>query len=158
MGSASTLRRYRLGFLIVAIVALLASGALFSMRRAPEAPPGVVISSASVGIGSLRGGEITVDREPHEHKTARPLPKTDADAPAPTPSTPSTPPSLSTLTACASLCTATIALLGFLVTSVMTVRKERRDSALFAIDLETKRLQLAEIQAKVARATEAANA
>jgi hypothetical protein len=59
---------------------------------------------------------------------------------------------LSSLSAYASLSTAAIALLGFVITSVMSVRRERRDSALFAIDLEMKRAQLAEMQAKAGKA------
>jgi hypothetical protein len=59
---------------------------------------------------------------------------------------------LSSLSAFASLSTAVIALLGFLITSVMTVRRERRDSALFAIDLEMKRAQLAEMQSRADQA------
>jgi hypothetical protein len=138
MASASTLRRTRTGFLAVAILAFLVAGWLFLARSAPRSDRGVEQPAAAAPHpGHDRG------RAPSP-KAAEPVPPAAAAAPAV--------PLLSDLGAFASLSTAVIALLGFAITSVMSVRRERRDSALFAIDLEMKRVQLAQMRAKAARA------
>lgn len=139
MASASTLRRTRTAFLAVAILAFLVAGGLFTMRSAsaPERgtgqPPVAVAPHPAPDTG----------RTPPP-KSVEPVPPATAAAPAAS--------ILSSLSAYASLSTALIALLGFMITSVMSVRRERRDSALFAIDLEMKRAQLAEMQAKAGKA------
>jgi hypothetical protein len=140
MASASTLRRTRTSFLVVAILAFLLAGGLFMLR--PAAPPGRDASPPPVAVAPHPG---------HDHLTAPPKAVEPAATAAPAASP------LSNLSAYATLSTAVIALLGFVITSVMTVRRERRDSALFAIDLEMKRAQLAEMQAKVAQARKVAN-
>jgi hypothetical protein len=139
MASASTLRRTRTAFLGVAILAFLVAGWLFTMRTVP--PP---------DRGQPEPPVAVAPHPQHDHgktpppKAVEPVPPATAAAPAAS--------ALSNLSAYATLSTAVIALLGFVITSVMTVRRERRDSALFAIDLEMKRAQLAEMQAKAAQA------
>lgn len=145
MASASTLRRTRASFLVVAILAFLAAGALFFLQARPVAPPDRALPPPPTAIAPHPG---------REHGKA-PQPRPEAVPPA-TAAAPAPAPLLSSLTAYASLSTAVIALLGFLITSVMTVRRERRDSALFAIDLEMKRAQLAELQARTAQARKVA--
>jgi len=148
MASASTLRRTRASFLVVAILAFLAAGALFFLQAAPSAsPPDRAVP---------RPPQPTAIAPGHEHGKA-PLPKPEPTIPPAAAAAPAPAPLLSSLGAYASLSTAVIALLGFLITSVMTVRRERRDSALFAIDLEMKRAQLAELQAKAAQTRKVAN-
>jgi hypothetical protein len=138
MASASSLRRTRAGFLVVAILAFLVAGGLFMLRpasqpdrRVAEPPPPAALPSG------------------HEHLKKRPSKAIEPVPPAAAADAARSP--LSSLSAFASLSTAVIALLGFAITSVMSVRRERRDSALFAIDLEMKRVQLAEMQAKAAQ-------
>lgn len=142
MTSASTLRRTRRGFLVVAILAFLVAGGLFMFATRPVQP---------LDRGAVRPPPPAAAQHPGRGDTRtpppgkiEPVPPATAAAPAPAP--------LSSLSAFASLSTAVIALLGFVITSVMTVRRERRDSALFAIDLEMKRAQLAEMQSRADQA------
>jgi len=145
MASASTLRRTRQGFLVVAILAFLVAGGLFLFTARPGHPPDRVVKveppPPPVAVQHPGGHGDTQAQPP---KAIEPVPPAAAAGPAPA--------ALSSLSAFASLSTAVIALLGFVITSVMTVRRERRDSALFAIDLEMKRAQLAEMQSKAAQA------
>ena len=145
MASASTLRRTRASFLVVAILAFLAAGALFLLQAAPSASP------PDRGVPRPPPPTAIAPRPGHEHGKALP-PKPEATIPPAAATAPAPAPLLSSLSAYASLSTAVIALFGFLITSVMSVRRERRDSALFAIDLEMKRAQLAEMQSKAAQA------
>jgi len=140
MASASTLRRTRTGFLVVAMLAFLAAGGLFFLAPHAAAPPGRGAHETPPTI-AVQPGPGHPAPPP---KSIEAVPSAAATAPAPT--------ALSSLSAYASLSTAVIALLGFVITSVMSVRRERRDSALFAIDLEMKRAQLAEMQAKAGKA------
>jgi hypothetical protein len=141
MASASTLRRTRQGFLVVAILAFLVAGSLFlAMTRSNQLPGRSVVKPPTPVAVQPAGHGDPKARPP---KAIEPVPPAAA---APATST------LSSLSAFASLSTAVIALLGFVITSVMTVRRERRDSALFAIDLEMKRAQLAEMQSKASQA------
>jgi hypothetical protein len=143
MASASTLRRTRRGFLVVAILAFLVAGGLFLFATRPGHPPGRLEVKPPPRVAVQHPGHGDTNATP-PGTTIEPVPPATAAAPAPAP--------LSSLGAFASLSTALIALLGFVVTSVLTVRRERRDSALFAIDLEMKRAQLAEMQSRAAQA------
>jgi len=136
MATASTLRRTRTGFLLTAILAFLVAGGLFVF--APHAAPpdrGVATPPGAARPDADHRKEPPHAIEPRPAATAAPQEVL-----------------LSSLSAYASLSTAVIALLGFVITSVMSVRRERRDSALFAIDLEMRRAQLAEMQAKAGKA------
>ena len=142
MASTPKLRRYRTGFLVLAILAFVLTAGLFALRPAALAvddggrPPPVAGNTP----GPIPQG--------HEHAARPPAPALRGEArPQPHGTL-----DVADVGAVASLCTTVIALLGFLVTSIMTVRKERRDSALFAIELEAKRLQLAEMQARIGQA------
>lgn len=137
MASASTLRRTRTAFLGVAILAFLVAGGLFTLRTVP--PPDRSLTPPPTAVAPHPGRDHGETPTP---KAVEPIPPATAAAPAAS--------LLSSLSAVASLSTALIALIGFVITSVMSVRRERRDSALFAIDLEMKRAQLAEMQAKAA--------
>ena len=140
MASALTLRRTRTGFLVVATLAFLAAGGLFFFAPHAAAPPDRGVTAAPPT--AIQPGQDTTKAPPP--KAIETVPPATAAAPAGT--------TLSSLSAYASLSTAPIARLGFVITSVMSVRRERRDSALFAIDLEMKRAQLAEMQAKAGKA------
>jgi hypothetical protein len=149
MASASVLRGYRKLFLIVTMVLLLVSIALGALRTSVvrvTAPP-TRIAEEEVAPPEIR---VPID---HDHLKAPPREIAPHPKPLPVPAR-TAPPSQSDLPllgACASLSAALLTFLGFLVTSFMALRKERRDNALFAVDLEMKRLQLAEMQARVVR-------
>ncbi len=147
MASASTLRRSRTLFLLVAILALAATGGL-AWHRLGQAPSPADAAAAAAVAAAGPAPVAPAEREHLRRPAPRPVAPAAAAAPAPS--------LLADAGTLASLSTAVIALLGFAITSVMSVRKERRDSALFAIDLEMKRAQLAEIQAKVAQSTRTA--
>jgi len=140
MASASTLRRTRRGFLVVAILAFLVAGSLF------------LAATRNVSSTGRHGGERPPPVAQHPGPDPAATPPKSIDPVPPAAAAAPLPSSLSSLSAFASLSTAVIALLGFAITSVMTVRRERRDSALFAIDLEMKRAQLAEMQSRAAQA------
>ncbi len=156
MASTSSLRRTRRGFLIVSLVGFvlaLGLGAWEWTRSAAHAvpvsraeppktarpvPPQPVAPAGHEGHAHLRA--------PNEAATAADEATAPPQAAAPQ-AAGGFAADLPLLSACASLSAALIAFLGFVITSVMTLRKERRESALFAVELEMKRMQLETMRA-----------
>jgi hypothetical protein len=163
MASMSSLQRTRRVFLVVSLLGFglaLAFGAYEATRPAAHrvaraeppksarpAPAPAPAQTAEPGVREARRHLRTPDEAPLAPAPAEA--PTPVEAPAPVEATEAAAPQatglaadLPLLSACASLSAALIALLGFVITSVMTLRKERRDSALFAVEIEMKRVQL----------------
>jgi hypothetical protein len=145
MASTSSLRRYRRGFLVASLIGFGLALAFAAFEYTRPASHAVLPPQSATPV---RPAPVEAEpRDPHHHSRApnEAVPKQDLpiapESPAPE-ATGWLSADLPLLSACASLSAALIALLGFVITSVMTLRKERRESALFAVELEMKRMQL----------------